>query len=133
MQPRPNNPELATAVREFLETEILPTMTDARLKFRTLVAMNALSMLERSNLEEDFLRSELAHLTILLKQPTVIPISRAELDTEVLGLNTLLSSQIRAGVVPSGSIKVLKQIALDKLCVASPNYLKRYNPTEVQK
>jgi len=44
---RPTAAELATAVREFLETEILPTLGDHRLRFRTLVAMNALSIVER--------------------------------------------------------------------------------------
>ena len=126
MQPRPNNPELATAVREFLETEVLPTITDARLKFRTLVAMNALTMLERSDLEEDFLRAEAVALAELLEADVQILNSRAELDTEVLRLNTLVSHQIRGGVVPSGSLEVLRQIAVNKLRVASPNYLKRY-------
>ena len=128
MQPRPNNPELATAVREFLETEIMPTITDARLKFRTLIAMNALSMLERSNLEEDFLQAEALALAGLLETDVQPMNSRAELDTEVLRLNTLLSHQIRSGNVPNGSLRVLRQIAEDKLRVASPNYLKRYDP-----
>ena len=44
---RPAAAELATAVREFLETEILPILDDHRLRFRTLVAMNALSIVER--------------------------------------------------------------------------------------
>jgi hypothetical protein len=44
---RPRAAELATAVREFLEEEILPVLTDQRLRFRTLVAMNALSIVER--------------------------------------------------------------------------------------
>lgn len=126
MQPRPNNPELATAVREFLETEILPTITDVRLKFRTLVAMNALSMLERSALEEDFLQAEAKAVAGLLETEVQTLNSRAELDTETVRLNTLLSSQIRGGVVPNGSLLVLRQIAKDKLRVASPNYLKRY-------
>lgn len=47
MTDRPTAAELATAVREFLETEILPTVDDHRLRFRTLVAMNALSIVER--------------------------------------------------------------------------------------
>ena len=34
-------------MREFLEAEILPTLDDHRLRFRTLVAMNALSIVER--------------------------------------------------------------------------------------
>lgn len=44
---RPTAGELAAAVREFLEAEILPTLDDHRLRFRTLVAMNALSIVER--------------------------------------------------------------------------------------
>ena len=46
---RPTAGELATAVREFLEAEILPTLDDHRLRFRTLVAMNALSIVERES------------------------------------------------------------------------------------
>ena len=34
-------------MREFLEAEILPILDDHRLRFRTLVAMNALSIVER--------------------------------------------------------------------------------------
>ncbi len=45
---RPTAAELSTAVREFLEAEILPTLHDHRLRFRTLVAMNALSIVERA-------------------------------------------------------------------------------------
>jgi len=44
---RPSAAELAAAVREFLETEVLPTVDGHRLRFRTLVAMNALSIVER--------------------------------------------------------------------------------------
>ena len=50
MPPQPTGrrrPSRATAVREFLEAEILPVLTDHRLRFRTLVAMNALSIVER--------------------------------------------------------------------------------------
>ena len=44
---RPTVSELAAAVREFLEAEILPALDDHRLRFRTLVAMNALTIVER--------------------------------------------------------------------------------------
>jgi hypothetical protein len=46
---RPTAGELAAAVREFLESEILPTLDDHRLRFRTLVAMNALGIVERES------------------------------------------------------------------------------------
>jgi len=49
MSNRPTAAELAAAVREFLETEILPTLDDHRLRFRALVAMNALSIVERES------------------------------------------------------------------------------------
>ena len=68
MQPRPDAAELLAAVREFLETEIVPTLSDARLKFRTLVAINALGILEREHqLEPGFLRAELTELSDLLE------------------------------------------------------------------
>jgi hypothetical protein len=126
MQPRPNNPELASAVREFLETEILPTLSDARLKFRTLVAMNALSMLERAPLEEQFLQTEAQALAALLAQNLPQPTTRAELDALVAKLNQDLAVQIRADTTPDGTLEVLQTIAIDKLKVASPSYLKRY-------
>jgi hypothetical protein len=46
---RPTAGELAAAVAGFLESEILPTLDDRRLRFRTLVAINALSIMERES------------------------------------------------------------------------------------
>jgi hypothetical protein len=125
MQPRPNTTELATAVREFLEAEILPTLSDARLKFRTLVAMNALGMIERSPLEEAHLRAEISSLAEVLGEPLIVLETRAQLDTEALRLNTLLSSRIRAGQATNGTLEALRSIAEDKLRISSPGYLKR--------
>ncbi len=42
MSKRPTAQELAEAIEEFLSGEILPTVADPRLRFRTLVALNAL-------------------------------------------------------------------------------------------
>ncbi len=59
---RPTPTELLEAVREFLAGEILPLLDDHRLRFRTLVAMNALAIAQRQldagdrGLEEDELR-----------------------------------------------------------------------------
>ncbi len=127
MQPRPDAPELAAAIREFLETEIIPTLTDPRLKFRTLVAMNALGMLEREvQLEEGFLRDELSGLAGLLNVNAVAPDSLEGLRKVVLELNTRLASQIRTGDVPAGALETVKRAAVHKLRVSSPGYLKRY-------
>ena len=47
MSERPTAQELTEAILEFLGGEILPTLTDHRLRFRLLVAMNALSIVYR--------------------------------------------------------------------------------------
>jgi Domain of unknown function (DUF6285) len=53
---RPVGPELLSAVRKFLESELIPVQSDARLRFQTLVAANVLAIAEREwNHQEDLL------------------------------------------------------------------------------
>ena len=101
MSDRPNAAELAEAAREFLEREILPALEDQRLRFRTLVAMNALAIAQRE-LEST-------------EQPT--------LTDEQL---TELARRLRRGDVPEGTLALLKEHVAAKLRVASPRYLERY-------
>jgi hypothetical protein len=98
---RPTPEELVEAVREFLEQEILPGLDDQRLRFRTLVAMNALGIAARE-------------LSSGEAGPT-----EAELRA--------LAQQIRAGEVPEGTLALLKEQAEAKLRIASPRYLERYS------
>ncbi len=127
MQPRPDATELLSAVRDFLETEIIPTLTDARLKFRTLVAINALGIVEREHqLEEGFLKAELADLSNLLERDAPIPNALEALRLEVTNLNTDLAERIRVGNAPVETLETLKRAAVNKLRVSSPTYLKRY-------
>jgi hypothetical protein len=95
---RPTPQELAEAVREFLEAEILPLLDDHRLKFRMLVAINGLGITER----------ELAATTP----------PRAE-DWE-------LARKIRAGDVPENAVALLKEQVAQKLRVSNPRYLAKY-------
>ena len=126
MQPRPDPAELLSAVRDFLESEIIPTLSDARLKFRTLVAINALGILEREyQLEEGFLRAELTELSDLLGLAAPIPDSLETLRLTVTDLNTDLAGRIRAGNAPAAAFETLKRAAVNKLRVSSPTYLKR--------
>ena len=91
---RPTPRELVEAVREFLQTEILPTLTDQRVRFRALVALNALAIAERE----------------LAERPDPEP------DWE-------LARRIRAGDVPDGALETIKRDVEAKLRVANPKYL----------
>lgn len=99
MSERPTAAELAEAILEFLGGEILPTLTDPRLRFRTLVAMNALSIvyreLERLPLEDDAEQRELA-------------------------------ARIRSGDVREGDLARVTADVAARLRIASPRYLESY-------
>jgi chromosome segregation ATPase len=128
MQDRPSAGELAEAVREFLEEEILPDLDDPRARFRTRVAMNALSILERElEQEEGLLREELARLADLLGKDPATPDSLEKLRERIIELNRDLARNIRQGEAPEGTLEHLKQTVADKLKIASPRYLERYD------
>jgi hypothetical protein len=95
---RPTPEELAQAIEEFLAGEILPTLADPRLRFRTLVALNALGIVQR----------ELAKLP-------------PEDDAE----QRELAARIRAGDVPVGTLSRVQADVEARLRVSSPRYLER--------
>jgi Domain of unknown function (DUF6285) len=99
---RPTPAELAEATREFLAREILPTLTEHRLRFRTLVAINALGILQRE-VESAGVGDNL---------------SQAELAD--------LARRIRAGDPPPDALALLKAHVAAKLRVSNPRYLARY-------
>ncbi len=100
MPDRPAAPELIEAVFEFLSGELLPTLDDHRLKFRTLVAMNALGIARRE----------------------------LEAGEEGMGEEELreLARRIRAGDVDEGLHARLKEHVAEKLRVSNPAYLEKY-------
>jgi hypothetical protein len=98
MPDRPNASELIEAVFEFLAGEVLPVADDQRLKFRTLVAMNALGIARRE-----------------LEAPKGGP-SSEEL--------TELASRIRAG--EPADLAELKEHVAAKLRISNPAYLEKY-------
>ena len=100
MTERPTAQELTEALLEFLGGEILPTVTDQRLRFRLLVAMNALSIVHR----------ELDALPV-------------EDDTE----QRELARAIRAGDVPPGTLGRVKADVEARLRIASPRYRESYD------
>jgi hypothetical protein len=98
---RPNALELLEAVNEFLAGEVLPLMDDHRMKFRTLVALNALGIAYRE---------------------------LAAGEDEGLGEDELrdLARRIRAGGVPDGALPLLKEHVAAKLRISNPRYLEKY-------
>jgi hypothetical protein len=96
---RPTPQELAEAVREFLQEEILPIVDDHRLKFRTIVAINGLGIAERE------------------LWATTTP---DEADWE-------LARRIRAGDVPDNAVALLKKQVAEKLRVSNPRHLAKYD------
>jgi hypothetical protein len=99
MSERPTAQELTEAILEFLGGEILPTLTDQRLRFRMLVAMNALG--------------------IVYRELEVLP---AEDDAE----QRELVQRIRAGDVPPGTLNRVKADVEARLRIASPRFLESY-------
>lgn len=99
MSERPTAQELCEAILEFLGGELLPTLTDHRLRFRTLVAMNALGIVHR----------ELAALP-------------ASDDTAMREL----AGRIRGGDVPRGTLRFVKADVEARLRIASPQFLETY-------
>ena len=127
MQDRPSMSELTLAVREFLETELAPALSDPRLKFRTLVAMNALGMIAReSELEEPLLREECLSLLELLAENSELPIGFSKLKSKILEANIELAKRIRGGELPNGTFAHLERVTRAKLEVSNPAYLKKF-------
>jgi hypothetical protein len=96
---RPSAEELAEAIEEFLAGEILPTLDDPRLRFRTLVALNALGIVRRE----------------LTRLPPEDDAGQRE-----------LAARIRSGDVPAGTLAGVQAGVAARLRIASPRYLDGY-------
>ena len=99
MQDRPTTVELLEAVREFLERDVLPSLTVHGVRYRMLIALNVLRIVEREVPgREARLRAELAALADLLDRPRETPpADPALLEARVQEANRELCARIRAG------------------------------------
>ena len=130
MHDRPTATELLAAVRQFLEAELLPDLSDPRLRFQTLVAANVLAIAERElRAEDQHLQEEWERLSglLLLTQPG--PESTAELRRAVRSANVQLCSEIRKGHFdePTQFLSLLRELrkgVVRKLEVANPRSLR---------
>ncbi len=132
MQDRPAASELLAAVRQFLRDELAPSLGDHRQKFRTLIAANVLSVVERELTgEEDRLRAEWARLVALdgAAGEGAAPLEtlddvRARIDAR----KRALCARIRAGDADAGpwrrdALAYARWSVEAKLRVSNPRYL----------
>jgi len=129
MNDRPTMGELVVAAKLYLEHELIPTLTDARLRFQTLVAANVLAIVERElEHEEDHLLDEWQSLSEILALPNQAPGRIEALREIVRQANRQLCEQIRAGKFDGParfrtlSALVRRQVER-KLEIANPRYL----------
>jgi hypothetical protein len=132
MQDRPDTRELVQAVEGFLEREIIPTLSEPRLRFRALVAANVLAIVSRELASGDVaLREEWRRLIQLLGKPASEPPRDAdELRTLVTALSRDLCARVRAGEADEEPLfgQVLahaEATVVEKLRIANPRYLER--------
>lgn len=128
MQDRPNVAELIAAVRHFLEHEVLPAQGDQRLKFRTRVAANALTIAERELLAG----TELVETEVERLRELVRPLATFEGDRVQEGqmLRLELARKIRAGAADNGPWReaVLASTVASvraKLMISNPKLVER--------
>jgi hypothetical protein len=115
MQDRPTSSELLEAIREFLGSDVMPTV-EGRVQFHTRVAINALGMLERElRLGPDLDAAERARLAALLGH-----------DADVASLTAELAAGIRDGSLGGRRDEVMaavRESVRAKLLVSNPDYL----------
>jgi Domain of unknown function (DUF6285) len=98
---RPDAAELIEAVFEFLAEEVLPQADDHRLKFRTLVAMNALGIARRE-----------------LEASDTVSLAGERLAE--------LAASIRADGADPALLDELRAHVAAKLRISNPAYLEKY-------
>ena len=101
MPDRPDAAELIEAVFEFLAEEVLPNADDHRLKFRTLVAMNALGIARRE-----------------LEASDTVSLANERLAE--------LAASIRADGADPALLDELRAHVAAKLRISNPAYLEKY-------
>ena len=114
-QDRPTAAELAGAVREFLENDVMAA-TEGRVQFHTRVAVNALGMIERELVDGPaYAEVERARAAALLGH-----------DGDVRALEREVAAGIRDGSLDDRLDAVrdhVRATVREKLLVANPGYL----------
>lgn len=131
MQDRPTAEELTDAVSQFLLSELAPSLSDPRLRFRTLIAANLMAIVTRELRAGDApLRDEWRSLAALLGHHEPPPAAVAELRTGLDALGRELCARIRAGDADSGpwaeaAHAYAESAVTARLQIANPRFLER--------
>jgi len=114
-QDRPTATGLVTAVREFLERDVMAA-TDGRVQFHTRVAVNVLNIVARElELGDGFAAAERGRAAALLGH-----------DGPVRELEAELATAIRSGALDTRTDEVrahVRATVREKLLIANPGYL----------
>lgn len=127
MQDHPTSLELVNAVARFLMTEIAPTLSDPRLRFRALVAANVLTIVGRElQMGEELIQTEWHRLNALMGDDAPGEDVAQEIDV----MTRALCFDIRQGKADQGefhdaAFEHVEQTVIEKLQVANPKYLER--------
>lgn len=131
MQDRPTADELAEAVGHFLQSELAPTVSDPRLRFRVLIAANLMGMLTRELRAGDApVREEWQALARLLDVGAELPADGDELRAGADAMARDLCARIRRGDADQGAWAdaahaYAEQRLIARLRIANPKFLQR--------
>jgi hypothetical protein len=131
MQNKPTAPSLLAAVRAFLQQEVLPGVTDQRLRFRALIAINVLSIVEREIADDEaMLQAEWEALIALDPAASVVdrPPTLVALRLDIEARQRALCRRIQAGEADAGPwraavLRYARWSVEAKLAVANPRLL----------
>jgi Domain of unknown function (DUF6285) len=129
MNDLPTALELLAAARYFLEKDLIPTLSDARLKFQTLITANVLAIVERElQTEQAHLQAEYTELSGQLGGMESAPTSLPAMRQAIYDANRHLCKQIRRGdhddpLAFCALLNLLRASVERKLQVANPRYL----------
>lgn len=132
MPDRPSTQELVEAVADFLSREVLPGLSDQRLRFRGLIAANVLTIVARELAAgEEPTRAEWQRLAELTDNRRGEPPARPEeLRAATARMASELAERIRAGAADEGPTYAATYDAVyahvvDKLRISNPKFLDR--------
>lgn len=131
MQDLPSAQGLVEAVAQFIEREVTPTIGDHRLRFRSLIATNVLTIVTRELANGDGpLQAEWQRLNALDGATTGEPASTGALREALQRRSQALCQRIRAGEADDGPLAEAvfahaQSTVIEKLQIANPRFLER--------